>query len=51
MERIIDIFKADREERTAERKAYREKLMAIFGANQRDTVSYLEQMEANPEEI
>jgi uncharacterized tellurite resistance protein B-like protein len=58
MERIIAIFKADfeqmkadREERTSEKKAYREKLMDMFGANQGETKAYPEQMEANPEEI
>jgi hypothetical protein len=33
------------------RKAYREKLMAILGANQGETKTYPEKMEANPEEI
>jgi hypothetical protein len=58
LERIIATFKAgfekmkaDREEWTAEEKAYREKLMAIFEANQGETKVYPEQMEANPEEI
>jgi hypothetical protein len=35
-------MKADREERTAEGKAYREKLMPIFGADQGETSSLKE---------
>jgi hypothetical protein len=50
MERIIAIFKPDREEKTAEEKAYREQLMAIFVPNQRETAAYPGQLEANPEE-
>jgi hypothetical protein len=58
MKRIITILeadfekmKADREERRAEEKAYREKLTAISGANQGETKAHPQQMEATPEEI
>jgi hypothetical protein len=44
-------MKADREERKIERKFYREKLMATFGADRGETKAYPEQIEANPEEI
>jgi hypothetical protein len=54
MERIIATFQADFEkmkadrEWTAEEKAYREKLMAIFGANQGETKVYPEQAAVKP---
>jgi hypothetical protein len=57
MERIMAIFKADfeklkddQEGMTSAQKVYREKLMALFGANQGEKKANPEQMEPNPGE-